>query len=112
MPFDTPITLHLEALGTRDNHGEYVPGPITDYPLWADQRGAGSTDTLTSTGTFTTEVRTFTVRWFRELEIHQTDLIRLTDGAGSLWDIESVASSDERRRYITMFVHRRPGVFP
>lgn len=109
MPLDTPITIHLEAIGHRDNAGEYVHGPVTDYPLWADQRGAGSVDTLTSSGTVVTEVRTFGVRWFRELEIHRTDLITLTDGEGSEWDIESIASSDERRRSIQMTCTRRVG---
>ena len=105
MPLDTPITIRLEAIGDRNEHGEYVPGPVTEYPVWADQVNSGSTDQITPNGTFVTEVRTFTVRWFQELANHQTDLITLTV-EGNRWDIESVGIGRDRRRALQITASR------
>ena len=98
MPLDTPITIRLEAIGDRNEHGEYVRGPVTEYPVWADQTNSGSTDTVTTGGTVVVEVRTFTVRWFQALADHRTDLITLNDADGNRWDIESVGIGRDRRR--------------
>ena len=97
MPLDTPITIRLQAIGTRDEHGEYVPGPVTSYSVWSDQTNSGSTDTVTGGGSVVVEVRTFTVRWFQELADHRTDLITLTVD-GDRWDVESVGIGRDRRR--------------
>ena len=85
MPFDTICTIHIEALGHRATQddvdagvmvddvvvgiGEYIPGPETDYEVWADESGAGSIDTPTVGGLVLTSGRTFLVRWFRELAV-------------------------------------------
>ena len=114
MPLDTPITIRLEAEGRRADEqdvadgvmidgmlvipGDYIPGPVTEYPVWSDQTNSGSTDTVTGAGSVVVEVRTFTVRWFTELADHRTDLITLNDEYGNRWDIESVGIGRDRRR--------------
>ena len=43
MPADRRIIVNVSAEGHRDEHGEYVPGAITEHRLWAtDIPGAPS----------------------------------------------------------------------
>ena len=44
MALDRRITIKIEAFGTRDENGQYVPGAVTEYPVWAERRAAGSSD--------------------------------------------------------------------
>ena len=109
MAFDRRITIHIEALGTRDGHGEYIPGPTTDYPVWTERRAAGSQDTLTPTGLVTSSVVTYTVRWFQRLELTNIALVTITDEFDQLWDADTVSPSDARRRLITITCFRSNG---
>jgi len=107
MPLDTQITIGIEAEGTRDDQGRYVPGPETSYPVWADERNAGSTDEETPAGVVVREIRTFMCRYFQELQIAPVSRISVTkledDGSTtSTWNLLNKAESSERRRFITL----------
>ena len=41
MPFDTRITILIQSEGTRNQFGEYIPGPETAYRVWADESRRG-----------------------------------------------------------------------
>ena len=112
MPFDTIITIHIEALGMRDEHGEYVPGPVTDYEVWADETGAGSIDTPTVGGLIVTAGRTFLVRWFRELAVTFDPFVTITDNLGQTWYSDGISVSDARQRFIIINAGRSGGGFP
>ena len=99
MALDRRIVIHLEALGIRNQQGIYVPGPVTDYPLWAQRMASGSTDVEDSEGTRVVRIVTWRVRWFAALASHRIDLMSLT-AEGYTWNPESVNESDERRRFV------------
>ena len=82
--------------------GDYIPGPIANYPVWAEQRAAGSSDTPTSGGTVITNVRTYSVRWFQQLAVSVIAFVSIEDEDGFVWDADDVALSDARRRVITI----------
>ena len=83
MPFDTRIRIDIEAIGTRNEFGEYVPGAVTSYNIWADESGAGSGDVPTEGGLVITSGRTFIVRWFQALALAPEPLVSVVDNLGS-----------------------------
>ena len=100
MALDRRITIRIRAEGTRDGHGEYVPGAVTEYPVWAEQRGAGSADTVTPQGTEVTAVRAYTVRHFEALAEAPISRVDVVDHRGHVWNAENITLSDARRRFI------------
>ena len=100
MPLDTRITISIEALGTRDQTGEYVPGATTEYPVWCDEMRSREDDHLETAGARTISVRHFRVRYFRALAVGNIALISLVDSRGLTWNPDSIDLSDERRRFI------------
>ena len=109
MPFDTRITILIQAEGHRNEFGEYVEGVTTEYPRWADESGAGSADLAASGGLFLTSVRTFLVRWFRELAVAPETFVDVRDNLDQQWHSESISLSDARKRFIVISAARVPG---
>ena len=100
MALDTRITIRIEALGTRDQTGEYVPGAETTYPVWADEMKSRDDDHIETAGARTIQIRHFRVRYFRALATANVALVSLTDSLGLEWNPDSIDLSDERRRFI------------
>ena len=109
MPFDTRITVLIEAEGHRDEHGEYVDGPTTEYARWCDESGAGSGDQATGGGLVLTQGRTFVVRWFRELAVAPETFVKVRDNLGLIWGSDGIGISDARKRFIVISGSRVPG---
>ena len=106
MALDRRITIKIEAIGTRDSNGTYIPGPVAEYPVWAERRSAGSSDQATSGGFITQSAQNYIVRWFQALELADISLVEVEDEFGITWDADSVSPSDARRRLITLQVLR------
>ena len=102
MPFDTRITIQIQAEGYRNEFGEYQEGAVTDYSVWADESGAGSIDSPTEGGLIVTSGRTFLVRWFRELAVAPESFVKITDNLGQSWYSDGISLSDARRRFIVI----------
>ena len=101
MPFDRRIAVRLRADG-MNVEGVYVPGPSTDYPMWAEERNSGSTDTLTEVGVVVTEIRTFTIRYRRDVDEHSIFNTFVVDALGQEWNCENKSVSDMRKRTIEL----------
>ena len=106
MALDRRITIKIEELGTRDDEGEYIPGPVAEYPVWAERRAAGSSDQATGGGFITVSAQNYGVRWFRELELADIALVEVEDEYGVTWDADSISPNDARRRFINIQVLR------
>ena len=102
MALDREIIISIEAPGTRNQQGIYEPGPVTAYNVWAERRAAGSNDQPTSGGFITVSAQSYLVRWFEELELANIALVSVEDEFGQVWDPDSIAPGDARRRFITM----------
>ena len=123
MALDRRITIHIEAIGRRATQqdvddglmidgvlvfpGDYIDGPTASYPVWAEQRAAGSSDTATSGGTVITSVRNYSVRWFHALAVSVIAFVSIEDEDGLIWDADDVSLSDARRRVITISALRQ-----
>ena len=122
MALDRRITIKIEAPGRRATQddvdagvmvdgvlvgaGEYIPGPVTAYPVWAERRSAGSSDQATTGGFITQSAQNYGVRWFQDLELANIALVEVEDEFGITWDADSISPSDARRRFINLQVLR------
>ena len=106
MALDRRITIQIEEFGTRNQNGEYIPGPVTNYPVWAERRAAGSSDHATGGGFITVSAQNYGVRWFRDLELADIALVMIEDEFGQIWDADSIQPNDARRRFINIQVLR------
>ena len=93
MALDRRIIIKIEAPGTRDGDGTYIPGPVTAYPVWAERRAAGSSDSATSGGFITQSAQNYNVRWFQALELSDISFVEVEDEYGITW--EPIASRQE-----------------
>ena len=101
MPLDRLITVRLTALGERVD-GKYVDGLVTPYRVWAERISSSATDAASAgTGTVVQAIVTWRVRWVTAIARHRVDLMSI-EADGFFWDVESVAMSDERRRFIEL----------
>ena len=99
MPFHRVIIVHTQAIGTRDEHGEYVDGPVTDHRIWVEQTVTGSSDILTDAGSTIVAQRQWAARYVRAIATHRADLITATDEYGNGWTVDNI-QEDGRRRYM------------
>ena len=101
MPLDRRITIQTFK-GTRGNDGEYN-GTWSDHAhVWADRRGAGSTDVETTGGIRVNEVVTWTIRYTADLAALGPDETRVVDSSGRMWSVSGIAESDHRRRFLVI----------
>lgn len=100
MPLDRRCTVRLQALGRYNQYGEYVAGAVTEIPMWCEYEDLGSTDTIASDGIRTNRLASFTVRYREDIRASSIALTTI-DYAGRRWNVETIAESSRRRRYIT-----------
>ena len=100
MPLDRRITVIITPEGEYSEFGEFEEGTPVPYPMWAEQRGAGSVDTNTPGGIFVSGVRSFTVRYFAALANASIATVSIRDADGNIWNADSLSESDARKRYI------------
>ena len=98
-PLDRRITLHVEAEGTRDR-GEFVPGAVVDYELWASRETIGADDERSDGVARTETVARFILRWNEVFASTPPNRLGITDALGRAYNVRSVADSDERRRFV------------
>ena len=109
MALDRRITVRVVTPGNERNmFGEPVVGSFTDYLLWAEQRGAGSVDSLDPSvfGELVLAARQYTLRWFDELSIANIARVGVIDENGNAWRATNIVESDARRRLIYIEVIR------
>ena len=97
MPADRRIRLDIEAIGDTDDFGEYIPGPVTSYNVWAVVEDQGSTDEATGSGSIIRQRKSFTVRWNEAIVRTHPALMEVVDEYGGRYDIEEVQENAGRR---------------
>ena len=84
MPLDRKITISVSAPGYRDNNGRYVEGATTTFNVWATRHDKTLTDVAEAGGSRTEILRTYRIRWLRELNWTNTNQIKVGDGSFSV----------------------------
>ena len=103
MPLDRRIKLRLQAEGAYVQ-GRYVEGAITALRLWAERKNVDVDDVEASEGIRDRRQVQWTIRHRRDVAVHPITRMSLVDDRGVIGNIENVAESDARRRFITLTV--------
>lgn len=99
MPLDRRVEIQRND-GERNARGEFVDDWQVAATAWAERRGAGSSDQVSTAGLIVLEVVTFTTRWTAELAGLDISLTRIVDDEGDTWNVEVIQESDVRRRFL------------
>ena len=102
MALDRVVTLHLEAEGTRDEDGNYIPGPTTDVRVWAQLVDGGESDSLTSGGVIVVRRAVVTIRWRADVIDTPPSRMEFTDDYNVRYNVETVQDFAARRRFISI----------
>ena len=100
MPLDRRCTVRLEDRGGW-RAGEFVSGSVTEIPVWCEYSDLGSTDTIGLDGVRTNRLASFTVRYREDIRAASIALTTI-DYVGERWNVETIAESSRRRRFITL----------
>ena len=108
MPADRRITINVSEEGTRNEHGEFVPGAITPIGAWASRRDVSQERKIERQGTRTETLRDWRVRWDSRIANSPTTLLKVDDGAETFTIINMVevteqrSGQDLRRRFLDL----------
>ena len=81
MPLDREITISRQEPGDRNQYGEYVPGPVRRFTMWATLNDLSLTDDPRPEGQLTVALREYTVRWFDILSVTNSQQLTVQDGS-------------------------------
>lgn len=101
MPLDRRIRIERD-MGERNDSGEYVPNWTLIAEVWAQKFAAGSADSETAGGTLVIAARNYTIRWRADINALTPAGLRIVDGDGAIWNVDTLAESDARRRFINI----------
>lgn len=104
MAFDRIAVFHIEEEGTRNDHGEYVPGPVRDHRIWTEIEDGGETEVSDGSGFRIVRAARFSVRWRADwagpLDARR---VRVTDHNGDGFGITSITDFTRARRRLLVF---------
>ena len=108
MPHDRLITVNVQSLGHRDQHGNYIPGPVTAIRTWATRRDRYQDDIEAEGGVFDSTRRDWRIRWNRLIADAPTSRLEVVDDDGAIFNalniVEVTRERGEplRRRFLTI----------
>ena len=105
MPLDRPITIGIREPDDTNAAGQFVPGVVEPYPVFATAIDISVTRNLETGGARLDSDRVFRVRWFEELALAPVTSIELTDELALAYTVTDVSEyvgkfSDHRRRWL------------
>ena len=105
MPLDRPITVGIRGADDFDASGQFQPGPVTEYPVYATALDISVQRNLSVAGARLDSDRVLRVRWFEELALAPVTSIELADELGLSYRVTNVAEyvgrfGEQRRRWL------------
>ena len=111
MPADRRIIVQVQGEGLRDPdlQGEFVPGEIVDYPVWASRRDVGQELKIEREGARDETSRDWRIRWNSKIASTPTARLKVEDGAETFQVVNMVevtqqrgGAPDLRRRFLDL----------
>ena len=99
MPAGRRIIVQVQGEGYRDpdRQGEFVPGAIVDYPMWASRRDVSQELKIQREGTRDETSRDWRVRWNSLIASSKTVNLKVVEGAETFQIINMVEVTQQRR---------------
>ena len=98
------VTLRIQHEGARNEYGEFVPGAIVDYRVWAEIANPEVFNSLGVEGSRDVRRRDFTMRWRRDVIDTPTNRLYVVDEYGRQYNVESTNEivDETRKRFLTI----------
>ena len=98
MPADRRIIVQVMAEGFRDPdlQGEYMPGEVVDYPVWARRRDVSRERKVELEGTRDDTNRDWRIRWNVLFLNTPTGLLKVVEGTETFEIINMVEVTEQR----------------
>ena len=105
MPLDRPITIGIRGPDDTNAAGQFVPGALETFPIFATAPDISVQRNLEVGGARLEADRVFRVRWFEELAVAPVTSIELADELGLDYTVTDVSEyvgrfGDHRRRWL------------
>ena len=105
MPLDRPITIGVRGEDGFNQAGQFVPGAVTEYPIFATAIDISVERVLMTGGARLDSDRVFRVRWFEELALAPVTSVSVTDELALSYTVTNVSEyvgryGDLRRRWL------------
>ena len=105
MPLDRPITIGIRGPDDTNAAGQFVPGAVELYPVFATALDISVQRVLETGGARLDSDRVFRVRWFLEAATAPVTSIELTDELALAYTVTNVSEyvgrfGDLRRRWL------------
>ena len=114
MPLDRPITVGIRGADDHNDAGQFVPGVVVEYPVFATVLDLTNERDILPGGARNTADRVFRVRWFSELALAPvTSVSIVADELGLPYNVGHVSEyvgrfGDLRRRWLDIEGTREP----
>ena len=107
MPLDRPVVVGVRGGDDYNDAGQFVPGPVTEYPIWATALDISVQRNLMLGGARLEADRVFRVRWFSELATSPVTSISVTDELRLTYTVTHVEEyvgrfGEQRRRWLDL----------
>ena len=107
MPLDRPIIIGITGAGDYNERGEYVPGTVTNYPVFATAIDISVQRQLDAGGARLDSDRVFRVRWFETLALAPVTTLAVTDELALTYTVTKAEEYvgrffDLRRRWLDL----------
>ena len=114
MPLDRPIIVGIRGPDDHNAAGIFVPGPVTDYPVFATVIDLTQTRDIMAGGARLRVDRIYRVRWFEELALAPVTSVEVTSELGFHFGPTAVGNISEfvgrfqdlRRRWLDIEIVR------
>lgn len=108
MPQDRIVTVNVTAMGDRDEHGDFVPGPVTAHRVWVSKRDDDAERVIETGGMRSERQRRWRMRWIGSVYTSALSLLQVVDN-GRIFNVINVVevvnqrnAPDLRRRFIDL----------
>ena len=113
MPLDRPVAVGIRGGDDFNAAGQFVPGPVTEYPVFATVLDLTNERDIPPGGARNTADRIFRVRWFEELAVAPVTSVSIIDEFGLSYKVGHVSEfvgrfGDLRRRWLDIEGTREP----
>ena len=105
MPLDRPIVIGIRGADDTNDAGQFVPGVVEPYPVFATALDISVQRVLGTGGARLDADRVFRVRWFEELALAPVTSVSVTDELALAYTVTNVSEyvgrfGEQRRRWL------------
>ena len=100
MPLDRSVVITFAMAGVYNQYGEYVPGRVVRFAVWAELRDSSLTDIAQQRGQLQRGTKVYRTRYLPDLELAPTSALTLNDGSVDAFGMTIAYSIDDFREVV------------